>query len=223
MFKKIYNYIPSYAALPLLVCVIFNFTVYSGSRLFYGNRVFYDLTSYYDNKIPTIPFFVLIYLGSYIFWIFNYILISRINKDNCYRLVTSDLLGKLICFILYITFPTTNIRPSIATTGIFTSLLQFLYNTDAANNLFPSIHCLVSWYCFAGLRNCKTIPAWYRHFSLFIALMIFISTLATKQHVIVDVLGGVIFAELTWQLSSYFKFKFKFNESIIFIKKEEAR
>ncbi|MBP2033582.1 membrane-associated phospholipid phosphatase [Clostridium algifaecis] len=114
----------------------------------------------------------------------------------------ADLLGKLICGIVYVTFPTTNIRPDIITPDVFSDMLRFLYNIDAADNLFPSIHCLVSWYCFAGLRNCKTVPYWYRYFSLFMAIMICISTLVTKQHVIIDVLGGVMLAELTWQLSS---------------------
>lgn len=201
MLNKIYNYIPKYSVKPLILCVIFNFTVYSGVRLFYKNRIFHNLTTALDNRIPVIPVFTLIYFGSYIFWIINYILISSINEDHCYRFITADLMGKLICFIIYVTFPTTNIRPDIAASGIFASMLKFLYNIDAANNLFPSIHVLVSWYCFAGLRNCKTIPAWYRYLSLFIAVMISVSTLVTKQHVIVDVFGGIMLAEITWQLS----------------------
>ena len=199
--KKIHNYIPKYAIKPLILCAMLNSIVYSGARLFYKPSIFSNLTSYYDDKIPVIPVFVLIYFGCYVFWIVNYILISRINKDHCYRFLIADLLGKLICGIIYITFPTTNIRPNITTSGIFMDTLKFLYSVDTADNLFPSIHCLISWYCFAGLRNCKTIPAWYRYFSFCMAIMIFISTLTTKQHVIVDVLGGVMLAELTWQLS----------------------
>ncbi|WP_242950772.1 phosphatase PAP2 family protein [Clostridium felsineum] len=201
--KKIYNIIPEYAIKPLILCVIFNFSVYSGARLFYKDATFHNLTTFLDNKIPVVPIFTVIYLGSYIFWIINYLLISRINKNSCYRLIMADLLGKLICGIIYIVFPTTNIRPNLVSSGIFVDMLKFLYSVDAANNLFPSIHCLVSWYCFAGLRNCKTIPKWYRAFSFFVAIMICISTVTTKQHVIIDVFGGIILAELTWQLSYY--------------------
>ncbi|WP_243103906.1 phosphatase PAP2 family protein [Clostridium sp. JN-1] len=203
--KKIYNFIPSYSIKPLILCVIVNFSIYLGARLFYRNRIFHNLTSYYDNRIPVIPIFVVIYFGSYVFWIVNYILISNISKDHCYRFLAADLLGKLICGIIYIVFPTTNVRPDITASGIFADMLRFLYTIDPANNLFPSIHCLVSWYCFAGLRNCKAVPAWYRCFSLFMAIMICISTLTTKQHVIADVLGGVMLAELTWQLSLHFQ------------------
>lgn len=199
--KQIYNHIPKYSIKPLILCVCFNFTIYLGSRFFYKNRVFHNLTSYCDNRIPVIPIFVLFYFGSYLFWIVNYILISKVNKEHCYRFLMADLLGKLICGIIYINFPTTNIRPDIITPGIFPDILKFLYSIDSADNLFPSIHCLVSWYCFVGLRNCKGIPAWYKCFSLFMAIMICISTLTTKQHVIIDVLGGVMLAELTWKLS----------------------
>lgn len=199
--EKIFNFIPKYSIKPLILCVIFNFSIYSGSRLFYKNRVFHDLTIFCDGKIPVIPAFALVYLGSYIFWIANYILICKVDEYQCYRLIMADLLGKLICGILYVTFPTTNIRPDITSSGIFVDILKFIYSVDPANNLFPSIHCLVSWYCFAGVRNCKAIPKWYRYFSLFVAIMICISTVTTKQHVIVDVLGGVLLAELTWQLS----------------------
>lgn len=199
--KKLNNFIPDYSIIPLILCVIFNFSVYSGVRLFYGDSIFHDLTTSFDDMIPVIPAFSLIYIGSYIFWITNYILTSRINKEHCYRLVVADLLGKLTCGLIYIIFPTTNIRPVLNSSGVFVDMLKFIYSADAANNLFPSIHCLVSWYCYAGIRNCKTIPSWYQYFSLFIALMICISTVTTKQHVIVDVLGGVMLAELTWQLS----------------------
>lgn len=105
--------------------------------------------------------------------------------------------------MIYISFPTTNIRSEITTSGIFSDMLRFLYNIDAANNLFPSIHVLVSWYCFIGIRNNDSIPAWYRYFSLFMAIMISISTLTTKQHVIADVIAGVFLAELTWKISLY--------------------
>ncbi len=199
--RNICNFIPAYAVKPLLLCVCFNSSVYYGARLSYKNNCFHNLTLLWDDKIPVIPLSVVIYFGCYLFWIANYILISNISKERCYRFLIADLLGKLICGIIYIALPTTNMRPNIIDTDIFSNMLRFLYSIDAANNLFPSIHCLVSWYCYAGLRNCKSIPTWYRYFSLLMAIMICISTLTTKQHVIVDVIGGVILAEVTWQIS----------------------
>lgn len=214
--KIINNIIPNYAIIPLLLCVILNFTIYSGVRLFYRNRVFHDLTSTFDDKIPVIPVFIIIYLGSYIYWTVNYIIISRQSKVVCYRFVAADIIGKIICGIVYISFPTTNIRPDVHVNGLFTYLLNFLYNADAANNLFPSIHCMVSWYCFSGIKNCKNISFWHKMVSLIMTILICVSTLTTKQHVLVDVFSGIFIAELTLQLA----FKLQMSNSYKYINQE---
>lgn len=75
--------------------------------------------------------------------------------------------------------------------------MKFLYWVDDADNLFPSIHCLVSWFCYIGIRGRKEIPKWYQNCSCATAIIVFLSTLTTKQHVIVDIIGGVVIAELT--------------------------
>ena len=74
--------------------------------------------------------------------------------------------------------------------------LSLIHILDAADNLFPSIHCLVSWFCYLGIRGRKEIPVWYQRVSMVIAVLVFASTLLTKQHVIVDVAGGILLAEL---------------------------
>ncbi len=203
MLKKLKNFIPSYAVIPLIICVIFNFSVYLGSRAFMQGRAahYYDMTLAIDEAIPVIPAFTIIYFGCYIFWIANYIIVCRLGKEHCYKYLFADLMGKAICLLFYLFLPTTNVRPEITGTGIFDMLLNFLYTIDSADNLFPSIHCLVSWYCYAGLRDRKEVSVAYKNFSLIFALLVCVSTLVTKQHVIVDVIAGVGFAELTWQIS----------------------
>lgn len=203
MLKKLSKLIPAYAAIPLLICVIFNFSVYLGTRMITQGKetVYLDMTTAADNVVPVIPAFTVIYFGCYIFWIVNYIKICRLGKEHCYRYLFADLMGKMICAVFYLALPTTNVRPVIEGTGIFNEMLRFLYTIDSADNLFPSIHCLVSWYCYCGLRGQKSVSKFYRGFSLVFALAVCLSTLTTKQHVIADVAAGVAFAELTWQIS----------------------
>lgn len=69
------------------------------------------------------------------------------------------------------------------------------------DNLFPSIHCLVSWLCWIGLRNQKQIKTGYKIFSFLMAIAICICTLTTKQHVIVDVIAAVGLAEVSYLIS----------------------
>ena len=82
-----------------------------------------------------------------------------------------------------------------------TQLMRFLYSMDAADNLFPSIHCLVSWLCYIGIRGNKKVPQWIRTTFCICAIAVFISTLTTKQHVIYDVVAGVALVEVTYRVS----------------------
>ena len=70
-------------------------------------------------------------------------------------------------------------------------------------NLFPSIHCLVSWFCFVGIRGRKEIPRWYRIFSCVAALAVCVSVLTTKQHGAIDIAGGVVLAELCFWIGMH--------------------
>lgn len=98
-------------------------------------------------------------------------------------------------------YPTTNTRPEIVGSDIWAQLMRFLYSMDAADNLFPSIHCLVSWLCYIGIRGNKKVPQWIRTTFCICAIAVFISTLTTKQHVIYDVVAGVALVEVTYRVS----------------------
>ena len=200
--KKIRIYlnkiIPAYGVFPLLFSFIFNSLVYAGARVIAGGWHHYNIESTLDMRFPFIPQFLIIYLGCYIFWIINYILAARQDKKSVYQFFTADFISRCICFVIFLVFPTTNTRPEITGGGFWNQAISLLYIIDAADNLFPSIHCLVSWFCYLGVREQKNIPVWYKRTSLVLAVLVFISTLATKQHVIVDVVSGVLLAQICY-------------------------
>lgn len=196
-YKKRRGLIPGYALLPLLFAAAFNGLVYSGSKLISAGWTHYNPTSFLDGYIPFIPQFLIIYLGCYLFWIVNYILIACQDKEECYRFFTADFLSRVICLIFFLAFPTTNQRPLLQDSGFWNQAVGLLYSVDTPVNLFPSIHCLVSWFCYIGIRKNTKIPLWYRRGSCVMAILVFISTLVTRQHVIADVAGAVILAEVS--------------------------
>lgn len=199
--RRIQRIIPLYAIIPLLFCFFVNNIVYFGIRMFMGNAYHYDFTTALDNMVPFEPAWVSIYLLCYIFWFVNYVLVGRMGKEHLYRFVTADVISRLICGLFFIFLPTTNVRPEIMGTGIWDSLMAWLYAADAPTNLFPSIHCLTSWYCYIGIRGKKEVSPWYQRFSLVFALLVCASTQFTKQHYLVDVLGGVLLAQVCYMLS----------------------
>lgn len=201
MKKKLLNLIPSYAILPLILVVVVNFLVYIGAGQLAADWTHYDLTLPFDRAVPVIPWFTAIYLGCYLFWVVNYILIARQGREHCYRFVTADILSRLICCAFYLLLPTTNVRPELVGTDFWTQALRLVYTIDSPVNLFPSIHCLVSWFCYIGIRGRRSVPKWYRVFSCVFAILVCISTQVTKQHYIVDVFGGILVAEGTYYLA----------------------
>lgn len=186
---------------PLLIALLVNNCVYFGSRLLMSGAHHHNLDSLLDAQIPFIPQFIIVYLGCYLFWIFNYILIACSDKEVCFRFFTADFYGRIICLVCFLLFPTTNTRPDLIGNDVWTQLVRFLYSADAANNLFPSIHCMVSWYCCVGLRKCGWIPKWYRALSYALAVTVCISTVCLKQHVLIDVIAGIAAAEITYAVS----------------------
>ena len=195
--------LPRYGILPLLLTLAVNFLAYFGTRLFTSSWKHYNMETVLDRQIPVIPWTILIYFGCYLIWIVNYLIAASREKEFVWRFFAADVLARLICMACYLILPTTNVRPVLQKQGFWNQLLAALYRMDAADNLFPSIHCLNSWFCYIAVRGRREIPHWYHRFSFWAALAVFASTLTTKQHVIVDVIGGALLAEAAWQIAEY--------------------
>lgn len=216
------EFVPSYCIIPLIFCFVWNTIVYNGTRIINSGRVYYDITMQIDRDTPFIPEFIVVYLGCFITWTIYYIMCGRVSREYCAKFVAFDLLTRLICAIIFIAFPTCNVRPSVEGVDIFEKALICLYNSDAPNNLFPSIHCIVSWNCFVGLRNAgcyknKTVVV-----SFIMAILVFISTVVLKQHVMIDLISAIIVSELCWCISKkleLYRFVLKVMEKINFAKK----
>lgn len=186
--------IPKIMWLPLFFTLAANTLAYYGSRLLTAGRVHYNLTNSLDERIPFVPWTVSIYLGCYLFWIVNYVIGCRQERERAFRFLGADLTAKLVCLFCFLVFPTTNTRPLVEGTDFWAQTMRFLYGMDAADNLFPSIHCLTSTFCYLAVRKNERVPRWYRLASLVITAAICVSTLTTRQHVLIDAAGGIALA-----------------------------
>jgi len=201
--KTLGIWIPEYGFISLIACFFANCFIYWGTQLIMRGKYHYDFASELDGKIPFIKEWVVIYLGCYIFWVINYILITREGKEKWFRFAFADVLAKFICGIFFIFLPTTINRPTVTGNDIFSIIMRFLYYIDLPVNLFPSLHCLVSWNCFVGIRGSKTVPFWYKVFSCTFAVMVCLSTQFTKQHYLIDAAGGILLAEICYFISCH--------------------
>lgn len=185
----------------LLLAFVWDEIVYCGSRLITTSWHHYDMTTPIDMLVPFMPWTILIYFGCFIIWGVNYYLCAAQDKGARDRFFCADVISKGIGLLFFILIPTTNTRPEIADQNIWGFLMTFLYKVDPADNLFPSFHCLVSWLCWIGVRKRKDIPPLYRHFTLAAAVAVCVSTLTTRQHVIADVISGILLAEISYLIA----------------------
>jgi len=208
-------------ALVVLFALGWNQLIYYSAIWISESHHHYDMTTNIDRAVPFLPWTTGIYFGCYLLWIANYFLCAADkNTTRRDRFFSADALSKLMCFVLFVLVPTTNIRPEVVGDTFWDALTRHLYHIDSPVNLFPSIHCLVSWLCWVGVRDRKDVPAVHRWFSLAVAIAVCISTLTTKQHVIVDVLAGVGLAEGCYLLTGRFeKLRTVYATVISFFKK----
>lgn len=188
--------LPAYAYLPLGAMLLFNWLVYFGTRSFTTGMRHYSMYTPIDEIIPFVPAFISVYILAYFQWVFGYGIIARENKQIFYRIVIAEIIAKAMALVCFIAVPTTIERPEITGTGIWDILTASVYNADAPDNLFPSVHCLESWVCFRGAMYLKKPGKWYKYASLVFTLLVFASTVFVKQHVVLDMVGAVAFVEI---------------------------
>lgn len=187
--------------IPLIITFCMNAVVYWGVPLLRTGIKTHNLSGPADEVIPFMPQFIIIYFGCYLFWVVNYFMALMREEKVKYQFFTADFYARLVCMLCFIFYPTTNTRPVLTGTDIWTQAVRFLYTVDKPINLFPSIHCMASWFSCIAVRKNRKISNWYKAFSVLMTVLVVISTLALRQHVWQDAAAGILLAEVTWQIS----------------------
>ncbi|MBO4418974.1 MAG: phosphatase PAP2 family protein [Oscillospiraceae bacterium] len=200
--------IPSYARKPLLAVVLMNFICYYVPKAFESHRTdLHMISTALDDALPRIPAFIFIYVLAYVQWVVAYIIITRDSREHCRRFVSGELSSKVIAMAILLIYPTTFARPALTVTDFPTWVMSLIYKSDTPTNLFPSMHCVASWFCFRGSLGLKKMPKWYPWVQGFFSLLVFASVVLVKQHVWPDILGGIAVAELGILLARLFHFE----------------
>ena len=193
--------IPSPGWRPLLAAFVFQCLVFSGTRLLNTGWTHTNMTCAWDGAVPFLPWTVSVYVGAYIFWFFGYNLAVQAGGEAAWRFLAADILGKAVCLVFFLALPTAMARPAVPEGAPLGWMLNIIYALDTPDNLFPSIHCLDSWLCWAAVRGRRDVPARVRWLFLALALAVALSTLTTRQHVLADAVSGLTLGELCWLLA----------------------
>lgn len=200
------NLIPRNTVLPLICALGLQTLVYCGSRLLMSGAHHYNFESGLDFAIPFLPWTVSIYVGTFLYWAIAAAAILRSGKDNAFRFLGAHMVSLLAALLFFLLLPTTNTRPVLEGQGLWEWGMGLVYALDSPDNLFPSLHCELSWLCWRGLEQSQGVRKFWKRTALVFTLMVFISTLTTKQHLLMDVVGGCLIAELAYRLCGSRKF-----------------
>ena len=189
---------PAVVVLCFAAAAAFQLLSYFGARALLAvlpERVPFDMTTALDRMIPLSPPWILVYFGAYASWIAGLFLILTAGRARAVRVTFAYMLALAVCGICFVLLPCTLVRPEIEGRGFFPEAMRFLYQADSPTNLFPSIHVLASWFCFRGMTGCPKISRAVKTVFFALFVLVSLSTLFVKQHVIADIPSAVFLGE----------------------------
>lgn len=158
-----------------------------------------------DDNIPLVKVFVIIYVVSYAFWGIYLLIISTTDSRNYINFIISFLITSFIGFLFFLFMPTyidrsaEGVLAAVEGPGFLNLCLRGIYASDGwetGRSLFPSFHCFISMFCYLGVRRADNIGRGMKVFAIVATVLVCLSTVFTKQHYFMDIVGGVGFAAL---------------------------
>lgn len=187
-----------YRVPPSLVVLVSLVPLYIFIPEFLRGRTFYKPATDLDLLIPLHPSWAFIYGALYFFLILLPVLAIR-QEEHIRRTVHAYLFIWITAYLLFVLYPTAAPRgDEVAGDGFAAWGLRLLYSSDPPYNCFPSLHVAHSFVSALALLRLHRKLGW---FAIGCASIVALSTLFTKQHYVVDLLGGVFLA-----FAAYFLF-----------------
>ncbi|WP_026664810.1 phosphatase PAP2 family protein [Butyrivibrio sp. FC2001] len=153
-----------------------------------------------DDKIPFLEIFIIPYLGWFAYCAFFFFLfLLMYDMEDFFKNAAFFFTGMTLFLIISSIWPNIQyLRPTVMPRdNIFTHLVANLYKTDTPTNLWPSIHVYNAIGTHLAVTNSKRFSKWLKGGSLIFCISVILSTMFLKQHSVIDVLGGIIFAVAT--------------------------
>ncbi len=164
----------------------------------------YDLTIGIDSLISFTKEFIVFYYLWYVFLAVTILSLLIKDRANYFKYLKGLSLGLIGAYLTYTFFQSTVPRPEVIGNDIFSIMVKQIYAMDNPYNCFPSIHV------FATVYGCLVVRRSYFKNNKFFAgalyisgVLIILSTLFVKQHVVLDAVGGSALAYLMYML--YYK------------------
>ncbi len=164
------------------------------------------LGSTFDDKIPFIPAFIYFYVGWYLMLFIVPLLFLKDNEKTFYKYIISTFICISVCCLIYFIYPTTIIRETTLSSGITAFIVRFIYTIDTPIlNCFPSMHCIICFMFMFYAWGLKNTNKYLKITIQIVSLLVVLSTVLVKQHVVVDIISALIIAIIVYYISKRIK------------------
>lgn len=149
----------------------------------------FEAGTFVDGLVPLVPFFIVFYFSTYLFVSVPMFVIR--DRREYFRVAKYYFLILSVSFLLFLAVPIELKKELVIPDGIFSQLTVLVHQFDTDFNNFPSLHVALSLFAFLFVRSKSGRLAWFLFPFL---ILVILSTLFVKQHVVVDVMGGAVLA-----------------------------
>lgn len=191
--KSMYKEI-SYAILPFFIFVIVLVVSYFGNQLIYNlgwtqgsNWCEIEL----DKHIPLISWFVYFYYLTFPLGLITFFVLAYKDKKAFYNLFLTLIISFAISGVIYAFFQTEFTKPDFTPQTFTDKLVVWTWGSTNPINCFPSQHTFMALAMIIACVSGKNINKLFRIFTIFIAIMIILSTVLIRQHFLLDIFGSL--------------------------------
>ena len=177
---------------PVILMAIIYFSSYYIPKIVVSESRYHFVMHKIDNLIPLFSPSVFVYVGAFFQWMFAAILLLCMDTDKSYRYLSGIIYGSIFAFIVFMVYPTAIIRPNMQINTFSDMVLNIVYSCDSILNSVPSLHCFLSTVVLYIFNDSKMISRNAFLFNCVFSILVYMSTVLTKQHFFIDVPTGII-------------------------------
>ena len=144
-----------------------------------------------DDRIPLVPYSAFVYIMWFPLIALYPIALFFLSRYDYSVYQVSIIICALVSPIIYIIFPTTFERPVLGNSN-GEKFLSIVYSFDfKGSNCAPSMHCVQCFIIIISVCTCPNLHGIAALLIICLCIGIIVSTLLTKQHVVLDVVTAL--------------------------------
>lgn len=155
----------------------------------------------FDKNFPFVKYFIYIYNSWYPFLFISLYKLYNNDKKTYKRFYIATLISIIIGNIIFIIYPTTIERANFIVNDLSSYILDLTYKLDTPVNCLPSMHCMLCFIISYSTLS-SNLKAKDKTFIIIYSILIILSTLFVKQHVIYDIISSYIISIICYYLLS---------------------